>query len=136
MDPQMREIEYLEILLFFWRLEKYGKLRLPTEATLRPANAATPKALEQPCSADATLTIKYDQTNDILTMDKRHHYPEQDSNEIDNGVAARLNPATGEIENLEIRSFKARLERDGEVVLPINATFRLAEAVAAIDGGL
>ena len=128
MNPQTREIEYLEILLFFWRLKKSGVLSLPTDATLRLASAGAPEASAQPPSVDATLTIKYDHDGDTLTIDQRRPYPGQAEGEIDEGVTARMNPGTGDIENLAIRSFKARLERDGEVCLPINATLRPVEA--------
>ena len=59
-----------------------------------------------------------------LNLDKSYPYPGQNLREIGDGATARLNPETGEIENLEIRSFKARLKKDGEVCLPINATLR------------
>ena len=130
------EMESVEILFFESWLRLEGEIRIPVTATLWPVSAATPKELAQPPTTEATLVINYDHTGDTLTIDKGRPYPGQSEYEIVEGVVTRLNPATGEIENLEIRSFKARLERDGEVVLPINATFRLAEAVAAIDGGL
>ncbi len=55
---------------------------------------------------DAKLSFEYDREGDILYINKRPPYPEQESEEIDYGIVARLNPSTGEIENLEILFFK------------------------------
>ncbi len=52
----------------------------------------------------AKLTFKYDRQSDILYINKRPPYPEQESEELGDEVVARMNPATGEIENLEILS--------------------------------
>ena len=43
------------------------------------------------------------------------------------GYFSGLNSQTGEIESLEIRSFKARMECYGKVVIPIEASLRLTE---------
>jgi len=40
-------------------------------------------------------------TSDILYINKTQPYPEQGSEELGDDVVARLNPTTGEIENLE-----------------------------------
>ena len=50
----------------------------------------------------AKLSFKYDRDADILHIDKRSPYPEQDSEELGDEVIARLNPDTGEVENLEV----------------------------------
>lgn len=55
---------------------------------------------------DAKLSFEYDREGDILYINKRPPYREQESEEIDYGIVARLNPSTGEIENLEILFFK------------------------------
>lgn len=58
---------------------------------------------------DAKLGFEYDKEEDILYINKRPPYPEQEPAEIEYGVTARLNPTTGEIENLEILFFSQRL---------------------------
>lgn len=51
------------------------------------------------------LTFKYDREADILHIDKCPPYSEQESEELGDEVIARLNPGTGEIENLEVLFF-------------------------------
>jgi len=51
------------------------------------------------------LTFKYDRPTDILYIDKIPPYPEQETEELVDDVIARLNPVTGEIENLEVLFF-------------------------------
>jgi len=58
----------------------------------------------------AKLTFKYDREGDILHIDKCPPYPEQESEELGDDVIARLNPVTGEIENLEVLFFSTRLK--------------------------
>ena len=50
----------------------------------------------------AKLTFKYDREADILHIDKCPPYPEQESEELGDDIIARLNPQTGEVENLEV----------------------------------
>jgi uncharacterized protein YuzE len=76
---------------------------------------------------DAQLTLEYDRTGDILYLNKTAPYPEQESEEIDYGIIARLNPKTGEIENLEILFFSARVSSSEGLKLPIIAELRLPE---------
>ena len=54
---------------------------------------------------EARLIVEYDRIGDILYLGTVSPYPEQESEELDYGVVARLNPQSGEIENLEILSF-------------------------------
>lgn len=54
---------------------------------------------------EARLTFKYDREADILYINKRPAYAEQESQEIGDEVIARLNPVTGEVENLEVLFF-------------------------------
>ena len=77
---------------------------------------------------DAQLTLEYDRTGDILYLNKTPPYPEQESEEIDYGVIARLNPKTGEIENLEILFFSTRISSSEGLKLPIIAELRLPES--------
>jgi len=75
---------------------------------------------------EARLIFKYDRAADILYIDKTLPYPEQETEELGNDVIARLNPNTGEIENLEVLFFSTRLLRDDLFELPIAAELRLA----------
>lgn len=73
---------------------------------------------------EAKLTFKYDREGDILYINKRPPYPEQESEELGDEVIARLNPSTGEIENLEVLFFSTRLLRSDSIELPITADLR------------
>jgi len=78
---------------------------------------------------DARLIVEYDQTGDILYLGKTKPYAEQESEELEYGVIARTNPQTGEIENLEILFFTARMSKGEVLQLPVLADFHLAERV-------
>jgi len=75
---------------------------------------------------EAKLTFKYDREADILHIDKCPPYAEQESEELGDDVVARLNPSTGEIENLEVMFFSTRLLRGDLLQLPVVADLRLA----------
>ena len=77
---------------------------------------------------DARLTFEYDREADILYISKRPPYPEQESKELGDDVVARLNPATEEIENLEVLFFSTRLLRNKLFELPVAADLRLVTA--------
>jgi uncharacterized protein YuzE len=72
------------------------------------------------------LIFKYDRLADILYIDKTPPYPEQETEELGDDVIARLNPTTGEIENLEVLFFSTRLLRQDLFELPIEVDLRLA----------
>ena len=72
------------------------------------------------------LTFTYDREGDILYVDTKRPYPEQESEEIGDQVVARLNPVTGEVENLELLFFPARLRRTNTFELPVTADLRMA----------
>lgn len=74
----------------------------------------------------AKLTFTYNHEADILSINKRDPYPEQGSEELGDDVIARLNPMTGEIENLEVLFFSTRLLRGNTFELPITAALHLA----------
>lgn len=78
---------------------------------------------------DAQLTVEYDRTGDILYLGKTSPYPEQESEEIDYGVVVRLNPKTGEIENLEVLFFSQRVASGETLRLPIFAEFHRSERI-------
>jgi hypothetical protein len=75
---------------------------------------------------EAKLTFKYDRVGDILHIDKRPPYAEQESEELGDDEIARVNPKTREIENLEVLFFSTRLLRNGLFELPVSADLRLA----------
>ena len=72
------------------------------------------------------LSFKYDRTGDILYIDKCPPYAEQETEELGDDVVARLNPTTGEIENLEVLFFSTRLLRSELFSLPVTADLRVA----------
>jgi len=75
---------------------------------------------------EAKLTFKFDREADILHIDKRPPYAEQESEELGDDVVARLNPVTREIENLEVMFFSSRLLRSELFQLPVTADLRIA----------
>jgi len=72
------------------------------------------------------LIFEYDREADILYINKRPPYAEQESEELGDDIIARLNPETGEVENLEVMFFSTRLLRNNLFELPVSADFRLA----------
>ncbi len=74
---------------------------------------------------EAKLTFKYDREADILHIDKCAPYAEQESEELPDEIVARLNPDTGEVENLEVLFFSTRLLRSDLFELPVSANLRL-----------
>jgi uncharacterized protein YuzE len=75
---------------------------------------------------EAKLIFKYDREADILYINKRAPYPEQESEELGDEVVARINPTTGEVENVEVLFFSTRLLRSELFELPLSADLRLA----------
>jgi uncharacterized protein YuzE len=71
------------------------------------------------------LTFRYDREADILYIDKRPPYPQQETEELGDDVIARLNPDSGEVENLEVLFFSTRLLRSDLLELPVSANLRL-----------
>ena len=126
------DMESVEVLFFDSWLKKEGAIRIPVSAAMWSANT-TPPSVVAPSSMDSHLTIKYDLSGDILTLEQRPLHTGQRPGEICEGVSGRFNPETGEIECLEIRRFKSRTGNDGEIVLPINATLRLVKSAVAAD---
>ena len=74
---------------------------------------------------EAKLRFKYDREADILYIDKCSPYAEQESEELGDEVVARLNPDTGEVENLEVLFFSTRLLRSELFELPVTADLQL-----------
>jgi len=75
----------------------------------------------------AKLTFKYDREADILHIDKCLPYPDQESEELGDDIIARLNPVTGEVENLEVLFFSTRLLRKELFELPVTGELRVSE---------
>lgn len=73
------------------------------------------------------LTFKYDRQADILYINKRPPYAEQESEELGDDVIARFNPVTGEIENLEVLFFSTRLLRSDLFELLVTVELRRSE---------
>jgi uncharacterized protein YuzE len=71
------------------------------------------------------LRFTYDREADILHIDKRPPYSEQESEELEDEVIARLNPDTGEVEKLEVLFFSTRLLRSEMFDLPVTADLRI-----------
>ncbi|MPZ13945.1 MAG: DUF2283 domain-containing protein [Chloroflexi bacterium] len=76
----------------------------------------------------AKLTFRYDREGDILYIDRRQPYAEQESEELGDDVIAQLNPTTGEVENLEVLFFSTRLLRADLMELPVDGVLRLTRA--------
>ncbi len=74
------------------------------------------------------LSFNYDREADILYIDVRPPYADQESQEMGDGVVARLSPQTGDVENLEVMFFSTRLLRSELFELPIAADFHLVKA--------
>ena len=75
------------------------------------------------------LIFQYDREADTLYINTVAPYAEQKSEELGDEVIARLNPKTGQIENLEVLFFTSRLLRKSWLSLPIVADLREAEPV-------
>jgi uncharacterized protein YuzE len=72
------------------------------------------------------LTFQYDRDADILYINKRAPYAEQESEELGDEIIARLNPDTREVENVEVLFFSTRLLRNDIFELPVSAELHLA----------
>lgn len=80
------------------------------------------------------LTFQYDREADILYINTCPPYPEQESEELDDEIIVRLNPETGEIENIEVMFFSTRLLRKELFQLPISARLHLYEDTEIVKG--
>lgn len=75
------------------------------------------------------MTITYDKTADILYINFIDPYPEQETEELGDDVIARLNPETGNVENMEVLFFSTRLQRNDIFRIPITGDIHLAQTV-------
>jgi len=79
---------------------------------------------------EAKLSFRYDREADILHIDKCPPYAAQNSEELGDEVVSRLNPETGEVENLEVLFFSTRLLRNEVFEIPVVANLRLVSSEA------
>ncbi|MBD2552908.1 DUF2283 domain-containing protein [Limnothrix sp. FACHB-708] len=77
---------------------------------------------------DSNLSLSYDRTGDSLLIVICPPYPEQETEELGDGLLARFNPDTNDIEAIEIFFFSQRLQTDRPLQLPLWADLRLAIA--------
>lgn len=77
---------------------------------------------------DATLRFTYDREADILHIDTCPPYAAQESEEVEDEIIARLNPRTGDVENLEVLFFSTRLLRTQLFELPVTGNLRLTKS--------
>ena len=78
-----------------------------------------------------SLTFEYDKVGDILSVsiDGARPYPEQESDYLgDDDVVVSFNPATGEVERLEILFFNARMQKDSLLELDLSPDGGIASA--------
>jgi hypothetical protein len=75
---------------------------------------------------DKKLMLRYAKVGDILYIDTCSPYAAQESEELDNEMIARLNPISGNVENLEILFFSQRTEPLNLLELPIGDGFQIA----------
>ncbi|MEX2246047.1 MAG: DUF2283 domain-containing protein [Dehalococcoidia bacterium] len=73
-----------------------------------------------------SMTLKYDPASDTLYIDACPPYEEQESDEIAQGVAARLNPSSGDVENLEVMFFRQRFAAGKPFEIPVSVDMRSA----------
>ena len=71
------------------------------------------------------LIFEYDREADILYINKCDPYIEQESEELGDDIVARINPQTGDIENLEVMFLSARLLRNNLFEIPVSVDLRL-----------
>ncbi len=78
-----------------------------------------------------SLTFAYDRIGDILSIDFNgvSPYAEQESDHLNgDDIVARYNPVTGEVENLEILSFNARMQKEGHLTLDLTPDVEIIAA--------
>lgn len=127
------DLESVEVLFFDSWLKKEGEIRIPVSAELRPLNSGPLHTKRDSLLPVSPMVVNYDFESDLLSICQGDYHSRQRQIEIAGGVFAGLNAETGEIEKLEICSFKARTGRDGKIVLPISARLRLTGQPVATD---
>jgi uncharacterized protein YuzE len=77
------------------------------------------------------MIFKYDREADILYINKRAPYAEQESEEVGDDVIARFNPDTGDVENIEVLFFSTRLLRSEIFEIPFAMREKEAQVTEA-----
>ena len=80
---------------------------------------------------EGKMIFKYDREADILYINKRAPYPEQESEEVGDDVIARFNPDTGDVENIEVLFFSTRLLRSEIFEIPFAMREKEAQVTEA-----
>ena len=79
-----------------------------------------------------SLKFRYDREADVLYIDKCPPYREQESEELGEDIIARINPATGEVENLEVPFFSTRLLPSELFELPVEVLPFITQGLQAL----
>ncbi len=74
------------------------------------------------------MNLRYYPASDTLDIDARAPYESQGSDEIAQGVVARSNPSTGEIENLEVMYLQKRFAAGLPFEIPVSFDMRSARS--------
>src|ERR1700681_1425904 len=94
-------------------------------AMLNPSYDPTVRGFVGRGRMGAKLSFKYDREADILHIDKCQP-AKQELEELGDEVIARLNPKTGDIENMEVLFFSTGLLRGELFEIPVEAELHLA----------
>lgn len=70
------------------------------------------------------MRVEYDDVGDILYIERVPPYAAQDSHEISEGVITRSNPASGEVESLEIQGLRKRHAGEAGIEVNLDLVFR------------
>ena len=61
------------------------------------------------------LKFQYDREADILHIDQVTPYEDQETEELGDDVLVRLNPKSGDVENVEVMFFSTRLLQENTI---------------------
>ncbi len=78
------------------------------------------------------MKFSYDRSADILYINFIEPYPGQETEELGDDVIVRLNPETGEVENMEVLFFSTRLLRDDIFCIPVIGNIQLDNSSQSI----
>ncbi len=130
-NPTTGEVENLEIIFFKERIHKEGYI----DMFLTPYPRSMEWGDEHP--DDKRLTFRYDRMGDIfrVDIDSAQPHPGQQSDEIGDGVIARFNPITGDVENFEISFFNERIRKEGTLKIDLTPDAEIIAANKAQSNG-
>lgn len=75
------------------------------------------------------MKFTYDRQADILYINFIDPYPEQETEELGDDIIARLNPETGNIENMEVLFFSTRLLRNDMFSIPVTGNIHPVSSI-------